>query len=267
MRFGLYLKGGGAKGAFQAGILCAFWQRGVNYSVISGTSIGAINGWYVLHNAYKELSDLYLNLAEDYTERTFSGKVLDHSFLIDRLRQVSSAKERSIDAFYINYCKVQDGVLEEAIEDIRNAEDEAALERISWSSLLPFNHPPMNLEEFKEYLSKADAGEKFKRDVDDHVYDGLRIDGGMINNQIIRRVFDHRGERFIVIGYNGTRDEYLTDLQDLPVSDRERIIYISSDHPFDVTDTYNFSPDFLKERFQEGYNKGMDYPLVKLISS
>lgn len=266
MRFGLHLRGGGAKGAFQAGLLCAFWQRGVNYSVVSGTSIGAVNGWFVMHNAFRELEELYMELAADYKDMTFSGKTIDNAILIDKMRQVPGMQSRQIDAFYVNYCQVRDGQIREITEDLKGADPEYALERIRWSALLPYNYPEMTVEEFQLFASIHDLGDKFQKDLADHVYDGCNLDGGMLNNQLIRNVFDHTEERVIVMGYNGTRDEYVEGLKDLPVPDRERITYLASDEPFAATDTYNFDPDFLKQRFNEGYRKGMDYPLVKLTS-
>ena len=41
---GLVLSGGGAKGAYQVGVVKAIAERGIPISAISGTSIGAING-------------------------------------------------------------------------------------------------------------------------------------------------------------------------------------------------------------------------------
>lgn len=266
MRFGLYLKGGGAKGAFQAGLLCSLWQRGVTYSVIAGTSIGAVNGWYVLHNAYKELEELYLNLNEQDANKKLSGKFIDNSFLIDKLRPISGTQDPRIDAFYINYCQGIQGKLVEKIENIKGKDPEYALERISRSSQLPYNSAEMTVQQFVDSFDAQKLEEQFNGDVQGHVYDGLNLDGGMLNNILIRNVFSHPGERIICIGYNGTREEYLENLSDLAVSERERIIYIASDQPFDVTDTYNFTPEFLKARFKEGYKKGMDFPVLQLTS-
>ena len=41
---GLVLQGGGAKGAWQFGVLKALAQRGVQFDAVSGTSVGALNG-------------------------------------------------------------------------------------------------------------------------------------------------------------------------------------------------------------------------------
>lgn len=44
MKLGLVLAGGGAKGAYQAGVLQYLWEIGFEPHIIAGTSIGALNG-------------------------------------------------------------------------------------------------------------------------------------------------------------------------------------------------------------------------------
>lgn len=268
MHFGLYLKGGGAKGAFQAGLLCAFWQRGVTYSVIGGTSIGAIHGWYVLHDAYKELEELYTTNDGALADFSISGKVLDNSTLIQRLKEIDKPRNPEIRNFYVNYVAVNGSTLQEKTEEIAKLDEANALDRIRWSALLPLNQPKkMTFEEYVRYAGRHDLEEKFAQDLEDQVYDGIHLDGGIVNNRIIPGIFDHSNERIIALGYNGTREEYLNTLTDLEQSHREKIVYISSDEAFKATDTYNFKPEFLKKRFKEGYEKGIDFPLIRLVSS
>ena len=51
MNIGLCLCGGGAKGAYQAGVIKALYDRGINkFNAISGTSIGAVNGYFIFTN-------------------------------------------------------------------------------------------------------------------------------------------------------------------------------------------------------------------------
>jgi NTE family protein len=42
MRRGLVLEGGGAKGAWQFGVLQAFAKNGLHFDVVSGTSVGLL---------------------------------------------------------------------------------------------------------------------------------------------------------------------------------------------------------------------------------
>lgn len=268
MHFRLYLKGGGAKGAFQAGLLCAFWQRGVTFSVVGGTSIGAIHGWFILHDAYKELYELYTKNDSVMTDLLISGKVLDNSLLMDRLKEIQRPKNPEIRHFYVNYVTVKGSNLQEKTEDLTRLNDTEALDRIRWSACLPLNQSnEMTLKEYINYAEHHDLKEEFIKDLDNDVYDGLNLDGGLVNNRFISEVFDHSNEWIIALGYEGTRDDFLSALTDVELSQRKKIIYIASDEGFKPTDTYNYSPDFLKKRFKEGYQKGIEFPLLRLVSS
>jgi NTE family protein len=44
---GLVLSGGGSKGAFQAGAIRCLLDKGIRFSVVAGTSVGALNGLIV----------------------------------------------------------------------------------------------------------------------------------------------------------------------------------------------------------------------------
>lgn len=76
-RIGLVLSGGGAKGAYQAGIIKALAEMDVPLAAISGASIGALNGAVAassdsLRGASKRLEKLWRAIAED---PPLSGKI------------------------------------------------------------------------------------------------------------------------------------------------------------------------------------------------
>ena len=59
MNIGLCLCGGGAKGAYQAGVIKALYDRGINkFNAISGTSIGAVNGYFIFTNNVEKLEEM-----------------------------------------------------------------------------------------------------------------------------------------------------------------------------------------------------------------
>lgn len=64
----LVLQGGGSLGAFACGAMKAFVKKGIKFDIISGTSIGAINGAIIAgsksDNTIKDLEDFWLELAE-----------------------------------------------------------------------------------------------------------------------------------------------------------------------------------------------------------
>ena len=49
MKLGLCISGGGAKGSYESGVIKALYDRGINkFDSISGTSIGAIIGYFII---------------------------------------------------------------------------------------------------------------------------------------------------------------------------------------------------------------------------
>ena len=60
--FGLVLAGGGTKGAYQVGVIKALKQLKLPITTVVGTSIGAINGAFMLQKDTTQLQTLYENL-------------------------------------------------------------------------------------------------------------------------------------------------------------------------------------------------------------
>ena len=59
---GVFLQGGGAKGAFQAGAVYAMYEKGINMNVLAGTSIGAVNGYYIYRDSIEDMRKYYQKL-------------------------------------------------------------------------------------------------------------------------------------------------------------------------------------------------------------
>ncbi len=59
---GLVLQGGGARGAFQMGAWKAFRELGIEFDVITGTSIGSMNGALMVQGDYDKCYDIWYNL-------------------------------------------------------------------------------------------------------------------------------------------------------------------------------------------------------------
>jgi predicted acylesterase/phospholipase RssA len=70
----LVLSGGGALGAYAAGIIgCLATAAGIKdgsalppYGIVCGTSIGALNGWFVATGQYSKLKDLWYGVSADH---------------------------------------------------------------------------------------------------------------------------------------------------------------------------------------------------------
>lgn len=68
-RRGLVLSGGGAKGAFQVGVLAALHDAGYRWSRISGVSVGALNGAMLAQGEIERLEHVWLTLRESDIHR------------------------------------------------------------------------------------------------------------------------------------------------------------------------------------------------------
>lgn len=75
--YGLVLSGGGAKGAYEAGVIDQL-ARGLAdgaplrpYGGVAGTSIGCLNGWFVATGQYSQMRSLWMNVVN---ERVFRLK-------------------------------------------------------------------------------------------------------------------------------------------------------------------------------------------------
>ena len=62
---GLVLGGGGAKGAYQIGVWQALKSENITFEVITGTSVGALNGALVLLDDVEVARDLWLTISTD----------------------------------------------------------------------------------------------------------------------------------------------------------------------------------------------------------
>ena len=85
---GLVLEGGGTKGAYQIGAYKALRALGIEFQGVAGTSIGALNGAYIIQNDIEIMEDIWLtydythfmNIDEETYEKYKNGFYVSHSF-------------------------------------------------------------------------------------------------------------------------------------------------------------------------------------------
>jgi len=61
-KWAVCMSGGGAKGAFQMGVLEALGERGIEIDFLSGSSVGALNAAGFAHVGIKQLKSVWLNI-------------------------------------------------------------------------------------------------------------------------------------------------------------------------------------------------------------
>ncbi len=117
-KLGLVLSGGGAKGAYQVGVLRYMAEIGMNVDAISGASIGALNGALIsnarnLNEASQHLTELWTLLAEESPLKINKAAVLPYlGFAMimgsKRLSPVAIAVKKTYDNF--KHLEIFDGI-------------------------------------------------------------------------------------------------------------------------------------------------------------
>lgn len=249
MKIGLCLAGGGAKGAFQAGVIYGLYEKGIKFDAIAGTSIGAINGYYIYTENVNKLKEMWINIQKIGENGVkIVNNTVDNSLAIDELRGLINNSNYSKPC-YINYVEVENSKLEEKIVDISNLSYEDALLSIKYSSLLPYR-PSKELKPF----------EQFGKDLIEGLYDGYKLDGGILNNVLINPLIEAKMDKIIVITM---KHDYELPEDIKNIYKEEDIIIIRPNTIFEKNATLKFEGEFCKEIFNEGYEiaKNMDINL------
>lgn len=249
MKTGLCLAGGGAKGAFQAGVIYGLYEKGIKFDAIAGTSIGAINGYYIYTENVNKLKEMWINIQKIGENGVkIVDNTVDNSLAIDELRGLINNSSYSKPC-YINYVEVKNSKLEEKIVDISELSYEDALLSIKYSSLLPFR-PSKELKPF----------EQFGKDLIEGLYDGYKLDGGILNNVLIKPLIEAKMDKIIVITM---KHDYELPENIKNIYKEEDIIIIRPNTIFEKNATLRFEGEFCKKIFNEGYEivKNMDINL------
>lgn len=243
MKLGLCLCGGGAKGSYQAGVIKALYDKGINkFDVIAGTSIGAINGYYVFTDNVEKLEKMWTNIQiNSANDIKIVDNTVDNSYAIDGLKMIDNKKQMDID-FYVNYIEIEDRMPKETVVNLLDLSKEEGLNSIKYSSLLPCNPK-----------GKLDLGDQFKKDLMEGLYDGYKLDGGLVNNTLIQPLLNSDVDKIILIS---TRHDYRLPENIKEMSNGKDIVVVRPNTVFTKQDTLRFEKEFCKKMYNEGYEIG-----------
>ena len=104
MKLGLCISGGGAKGSYESGVIKALYDRGINkFDAISGTSIGAVIGYFILTNNVEKLEQVWTNVeGTSMNKINIVNNTVDNSLVIDILKNLDDSYKKKLN-FYVNY--------------------------------------------------------------------------------------------------------------------------------------------------------------------
>ncbi len=244
MRIGICLAGGGAKGSYEAGVIRALFDRNIEFTSISGTSIGAVNGYYMYTNNVEKLSNMWMNIQKlNISGLKIKNNTVDNDIILHELSKLINNNHNNVN-FYVNYVEVNNKKLNEKIINVNNLNKEEQLSSIKYSSLLPFN--PQGTLPLKD---------QFIKDLSEGLYDGSNLDGGLVNNELLMPLIEDNLDKIILISmkHDYTLPEYIKN-----VYSEENIIVVRPKTVFEKNDTLKFEQEFCSRIYNEGYEIGKE---------
>ena len=256
---GLFLQGGGAKGAFEAGAVYAMHEKGLKFDIISGTSIGAVNGYFIYTNNIENMKEIYTgtDLENELGDIEITD-IIPNDFLIEKLKTLE-CKNTYVKFFYVNYINVKNSKFKEIWTDVSKLTKEEILACVKYSSLLPYVCPDgiksMPFAKVAESFSSKVIFDKFHEKVKEGKYNNFNLDGGILNNNFMEPFINNHVDKLylLVLHNNFEIPQYLLDNYE-----RDNIILIQRKKLFKYNDSLNYDKKFLCELFEEGYNKVMN---------
>lgn len=247
MKLGLCLSGGGAKGAYQAGVIKALYEKGIDkFHSISGTSIGAINGYFIYTDNSENLEKMWIRMEENSPETIkVVDKTVDNSQTIDILKALEF---NNLDMnFYVNYVEIENKEAKEKVVNISGLAENSALEAVKYSALLPANES-----------STLNLKDQFLIDLKEGLYDGYKLDGGLLRNTLVQPLIEDNVDKIIIIS---TRHDYIIPDYVKNEYDEKNIILVKPNTQFSAEDTLRFEPEFCRKIYKEGYKIGKSISL------
>lgn len=190
----MVLSGGGARGAFQVGVLDVFCKQGYEFDMVSGVSVGALNGAMIATRQFTELQQLWRTIRKEDILRSRSlGEVIQQFVLykigiadpprglnnLTPLKRLLSnhlfGKEIQI-PFHFGFVPLESGhYVNATIRREGHRIDEDDILRILASSAIPFQFDPVDF------------------------YDQTLVDGGIRHISPIAQVLPYNPDEIVVI--------------------------------------------------------------------
>ncbi len=234
----IVLSGGGAKGAYQAGVWKAIRKCRIKYNIVTGTSIGALNGMMMVQNDFYKCLKMW--------------KTIDYSHLYD-----ANIKNETM---YVDYFKeaLNGGIKTNKIQKLISDNYKA---NVFYKSNIDYGLVTFNLTKLKhEYITKQNTDQTKmplyimasascfpafeKKIIDSASY----IDGGFYDNLPINLAVELGATSIIAVDLNaiGVKQKTVADVEIINIKPRNKI------HSFLM-----FNKDECRKAIKYGYNDAM----------
>ncbi len=264
MKRALVLAGGGMRGAYEAGAIKALEELGIEFHLVTGVSIGALNGVLFIQNGADSLVELWNSMDQTLV---FKGKIpmidnlevflKDADLLIPLLKNYVKDKGVDIEPF--------ERLLRERFDEkkLHESEKDIGMIMLEVPKLQPIvaTKDMLRGEDGISYLLGSSAC--FPAFPLAKHNDKLYLDGGYYDNLPIDLAFEMGATEVVAIDltYNPTHPQFMN---------RDKVKYIKPQHSlglmFDVNPKNmkrNMKLGYLETKKAYGYYDGISYTFIK----
>lgn len=251
-KLGLALEGGGARGAYQAGVLKALFEAGYKFDGVVGTSVGALNGVMVAQNKFEDSLKIWRQI--DFANvldinNSFGEKAAKKNFDSETLKYFYNYFKKIIGQGGLDTTKIKNLIAENIDEDcLRSSGIEFGVMTYSLTEKQPLSIFAEDIAEGKvaDYVMASASFPGFKRTI----VDGQEfIDGGVYDNMPINMLLDRGYKDIVAIETKSSIPKKA------PKDKNSQVMYIRpSEKPGRVM---NFSPDSTERAIRIGYLDAM----------
>lgn len=253
--YGLVLAGGGARGAFQAGVIKALLDNGYKFDGVAGTSIGALNGVMVVQEEFEKSIDLWQNMEFSRLfdlEDEYLDKILNKKIDKDSIKYLYQKLKEAISNHGIDTTKIRNLLYEYIDEEkVRRSSTDFGIVTVSTSERRAYEIFKEDIPQGKlaDYIMASANFPGFKKVVIDNK---SFIDGGIYDNLPINLLAE-KGYKDIIAITTGGRG---IATRKRKVKDKSiNITYINPTHK--TGNTLNFSKLSVQQSLNIGYLDGM----------
>jgi NTE family protein len=249
MKFGLILEGGGAKGSYQIGAVKALREMDIEFDGVAGTSIGALNGAFILQGDFDKAYDLWYNISPKKVfdiEQGALDKIKKLSFDKKDLSYIWSQVKSVVDNKGLDISMIED-IVEKNIDEhkVRSSKKDFGIVTISISDMKPIKIYIEDIPQgrLNDYLLASSNLPTFKQEKRNGKY---FLDGGFYDNMPIDMLVDKGYINIIIIRTHGlgiTRD--IEETEDL------NLIYIEPRK--DLENILDFDNKIARKNLKLGY--------------
>ena len=198
MKRAIVLSGGGGKGAYQIGVFKALKKLRVKYDIVTGTSVGALNGAYMVGKDYKKALKVWKNMKFG---DIYGYDILNGTEKIEQKKEIISmyAKGTLIDGG-MDITKLEE-LIEKTLNErkIRKSKIDYGLVTFNLSNMksLSLSKKEIPTGKLKDYLIASATCFPFfkKKEIDKKVF----IDGGFYDNLPINLAVKLGAEEVIAV--------------------------------------------------------------------